>query len=366
MVSYQPESIDELAKLIASADRGSRLVPKGLGTNLFPVFDNDLFIDLSSFDRVEYRADDMTVTAGAGVTMSHLDQVLADRRQRLIVEPPADGTIGAMVATGSRGPLVYRYGGIRDIIIGIQVVLGDGLVARSGGLVIKNVAGYDLAKLFVGSRGLAGVVTEVTFRTHPLPEETYIVAVPVAARDTPELLKRLYRLDVEPVGAEWMNGKGYVLFEGRKGVAARQAEIAVARLESACEIVPGKEMLRAVAQERKAREGNVAFTVSVRPAKVPMLLEGMKKEFALEPLTGHMGTGHWDYQLEMREVATLKAAASWCHIYGAQLEVRSLSGSSDAISRFVADRVIGGLAGRVFKSIDPTCRFTGDLLGSSN
>ena len=99
--------------------------------------------------------------------------------------PTAAAPIGGLVATADSGPARHRYGGVRDLVIGITVVLSDGTVARSGGTVIKNVAGYDLGKLFTGSYGTLGLVTEVAVRLHPLPARTATV---VGATDDPERL----------------------------------------------------------------------------------------------------------------------------------------------------------------------------------
>jgi glycolate oxidase FAD binding subunit len=105
----------------------------------------------------------------AGTTMGHLASVLASAGQQLAVDAPAEATVGGVVATGMAGPRRFRYGAPRDLLIGITVVRADGVVAHSGGKVVKNVAGYDLGKLFSGSRGTLGLITEATFRLHPLP-----------------------------------------------------------------------------------------------------------------------------------------------------------------------------------------------------
>ncbi len=107
-----------------------------------------------------------------GVTLDELARVLARAGQRLALDPPgqpAGGTVGGVLATNVAGPLRLRYGAPRDLLIGITVVRADGTVARSGGKVVKNVAGYDLGKLFAGSRGTLGLITQATFRLHPLP-----------------------------------------------------------------------------------------------------------------------------------------------------------------------------------------------------
>src|SRR5215211_5386947 len=104
----------------------------------------------------------------------------------LALDPPGDeATIGGIVATGDSGPLRHRYGGPRDLVLGVTVALSDGTVARAGGKVIKNVAGYDLAKPMTGAYGTLGVVTQVSVRLHPLPRQWLTVVV---RRDEPRAL----------------------------------------------------------------------------------------------------------------------------------------------------------------------------------
>jgi glycolate oxidase FAD binding subunit len=114
----------------------------------------------------------MTVTVQAGMTLAALQAKLAKHGQWLAIDPPhaAKLTIGELIADNPSGPSRYGYGTMRDHLIGIEVALADGTLIHSGGKVVKNVAGYDLLKLFVGSRGSLGVTTQATFRLRPLPE----------------------------------------------------------------------------------------------------------------------------------------------------------------------------------------------------
>lgn len=135
----------------------------------------DLVLSTNRMDRVlEHAWEDMTVTVQAGCTVAALQSKLAEHGQRLALDSLwADrATIGGIIATNDSGPIRYRYGSIRDLLIGATVVLANGTIARSGGKVVKNVAGYDLPKLVTGSFGTLGVVTEATFRVHPLPRGT--------------------------------------------------------------------------------------------------------------------------------------------------------------------------------------------------
>jgi glycolate oxidase FAD binding subunit len=127
--------------------------------------------DLDSI--LEHNEGDLTAVVEAGVPLARLQEKLMDAGQMLALDPPGDGaTIGGIVATGDSGPLRHRYGGPRDLVLGVQVALPDGTVAKAGGKVIKNVAGYDLSKLQTGAFGTLGVITRVALRLHPLPRET--------------------------------------------------------------------------------------------------------------------------------------------------------------------------------------------------
>jgi glycolate oxidase FAD binding subunit len=182
-----PAGVSEAAAVLrAAAALGLATVPRGAGTRLawgVPPARCDLVIDTSLMNRVlEHASGDLVVRVQAGVGLAQLRSVLAEAGQRLALDPPpaspspltpgngdGAGTIGGVLATGVAGPLRLRYGTPRDLAIGITMVLADGTVAKSGGKVVKNVAGYDLGKLFAGSYGTLGLIAEVAFRLHPQP-----------------------------------------------------------------------------------------------------------------------------------------------------------------------------------------------------
>src|SRR5579859_5728179 len=169
-----PGSTAEAAALLrAAASFGLAVVPRGAGTGMSwgaPPSSCDLVVDLRSMDQVlEHAAGDLVARVQAGLTMGRLASALAAAGQELALDVPADATVGGVVATGTAGPRRFRYGAPRDLLIGITIVRADGVVARSGGKVVKNVAGYDLGKLFSGSQGTLGLITEVAFRLHPRP-----------------------------------------------------------------------------------------------------------------------------------------------------------------------------------------------------
>ena len=160
---------------------------------------------------LEHAAGDLVVRVQAGVGIGQLAAALAVAGQRLALDPPAldgGGTIGGLLATGTAGPLRLRYGPPRDLLIGITVVRADGAVTRSGGKVVKNVAGYDLGKLFTGSYGTLGLITEAAFRLHPMPAATAFVTLdcagPAAAQSAAHhggrLAARASRRGTRPAG----------------------------------------------------------------------------------------------------------------------------------------------------------------------
>ena len=167
---------------------------------------------------VEHNRADLTAVVQAGARLRELQERLAEGGQMLALDPPLGAgeaaTVGGVVAAGDSGPLRHRYGAARDLLLGMQVVLADGTLARSGGRVIKNVAGYDLAKLFSGSFGTLGLIVEVVVRLHPLPVDRVTV---VSRSGDAEVLQRVALaaaaapLELESLDVRWSDGEGVVL-----------------------------------------------------------------------------------------------------------------------------------------------------------
>jgi glycolate oxidase FAD binding subunit len=178
----EPASTAEAAALLrAAADLGLSVVPRGAGRRLSwgaRPGSCDLIVGTARLDRIlEHAAGDLVVSVQAGVSLDVLQDRLAAEGQRLALDPPGGATIGGLIASGVAGPLRFRYGAPRDLLIGITVIRADGTAAKAGGKVVKNVAGYDLGKLFAGSYGTLGLITEATFRLHPRPAASACVTV---------------------------------------------------------------------------------------------------------------------------------------------------------------------------------------------
>jgi glycolate oxidase FAD binding subunit len=164
------------AVLRVCAEAGAAVVPWGGGTlmSLGNIPQRvDVVLKLDKLARlVEHDDANLTATVEAGSTAAAFQRALAERRQFLPIDPPRpnDATLGGIAAANINGPRRALYGGMRDLVIGMKMVLASGEQVKAGGKVVKNVAGYDLAKLFIGSLGTLGVITELTFRVSPLPE----------------------------------------------------------------------------------------------------------------------------------------------------------------------------------------------------
>lgn len=182
-----PQDDEQVAALLhLAAGEGQAVVPRGAGTKDrlgAPLRRADLVLSTTRLTRlIEYNPADLTVTAQAGMTLARLQALLGREGQRLALDPPHSGgaTLGGVVAANHNGPRRLLYGGVRDIVLGMRVALTAGHVIKCGGRVVKNVAGYDMNKLVIGSMGSLGVITEVTVKVRPLPDasKTYALGFP--------------------------------------------------------------------------------------------------------------------------------------------------------------------------------------------
>ena len=202
----RPASVDEVAGALAVANRhGAGVVPRGGGTKLglgAPPRRADLLLALDQIHAIgEYSPADLTISCQAGVRWRDLQAYVGAHQQFVPIDPPfaSDATVGGVLATNSYGPSRIGYGAPRDYLIGVKVANPDGALTKAGGKVVKNVAGYDLNKLYIGSLGTVGVIVEATWKLLPMPatSETLLIGLP-DVRAASQIALRTIRAGLQP------------------------------------------------------------------------------------------------------------------------------------------------------------------------
>jgi glycolate dehydrogenase FAD-binding subunit len=274
----RPGTAEEAAELLRTlGDDGRPVRPRGGATKPWgPVFEG-AEVETGGLDRiVEHNVGDFTAILEAGVRLADAQDAFAQHGQMLALDPALNGyaTVGGVMATNDSGPLRHRYGGMRDLVVGVSVALSDGTLAQSGGKVIKNVAGYDLGKLFCGSFGTLGLIVRVAVRLHPLPPAT---ASAVGASDDPERLGAAARalsalpLEADCLDVDWRDGAGRLLVRYGAAAAGEQAAATVARMQDGgledCVVVEDDDELWMT--QRVHQRGECVLKVSGRATDLP-------------------------------------------------------------------------------------------------
>ena len=287
---------------------------------------------------VDYPARDLTITVEAGMTIAALARLLAAEGQRLPVDVPCvdRATVGGVLATNTSGPRRYGWGTIRDYVIGLRAVDGQGKTFSTGGRVVKNAAGYDLSKLLTGSLGTLGVVTQVSLMVKPLPEASALVVCPVADATAAEaVLARLVRSTTRPVAIELLTGPAWredqalqavpvsglgrvvIGFEGCRGDVAWMVEQLLREWRSAGVVTP--VALQGAACERLWREliefpaeaiGDrppTVIEISVPPSRVVSLVRALAQVDPKCSIQAHAGDGVILGRLSLEPQAALAA-----------------------------------------------------------
>lgn len=208
-----PNDADELARALKKySDEKCAVVPRGGGTMMelgAPLARADVELSLEKFSRIlDYQPENLTIRVQAGAIWDTLAAELAKHGQMVPLDAPCPtrATVGGILATNASGALRVRYGSARDLVIGMRIALADGQLLKGGGQVVKNVAGYDLPKLFIGSLGTLGVITEATFKVVPLPKQTgTLVASFDNFADASEIGLRVLQSKLLPLGIEVLN-----------------------------------------------------------------------------------------------------------------------------------------------------------------
>jgi glycolate oxidase FAD binding subunit len=237
---------------------------------------------------VEHNAGDLTAVVEAGARLETLQETFAAEGQMLALDPPTRGggagegagaSIGGVLATADSGPLRHRYGAVRDLVLGVTLALSDGTLARAGGKVIKNVAGYDLGKLFTGSYGTLGLVVELAVRLHPRPARTGTAA---GTGDDPRALARGASavahapLEADCLDVAWENGAGRVLVRlsgADPGVRLAQAADLLAGAGLAVDVTEDDDAVWAAQRDgQRSPAGETVLKVSALSSALPRVL----------------------------------------------------------------------------------------------
>lgn len=205
----EPASVPEVSDVVRrAAAEGHAIYPLGGQTMLhfgLPPSKPGIGVDLRRLDQViDYPARDMTITVQAGITIAKLQALLKAESQQLPVDVPLPekATLGGALAVNSSGPRRYGYGTLRDYVIGISVINDEGHETKAGGRVVKNVAGYDMCKLYVGSLGTLGIITQVTLKLKPRPQCQRMLTLPCPGENLADVLNRLHGSRTRPVCVE--------------------------------------------------------------------------------------------------------------------------------------------------------------------
>ena len=297
-------------------------------------------VDTKGMDQLlDHNASDLTATVQPGMPLQRLQAALGAEGQWFAVDSPlahAPGevrraTVGGIFAAADGGPRRLRYGPIRDLVTGVTVVLSDGTVARSGGTVIKNVAGYDLVKLFCGSLGTLGLVAELHLRLHPLPETSTTLRMPAGVEAACAVAVELMRSGVVASAIDWAHDALWVRLEGRAdGVRSGREEVAAIgrRHGLTAEGLQDDDELAAwdrLVEELAGRPGETVLRAATLPDRLPRAARALQQQATRNgvdvQLASHCGLG-----LHTARLRSGDAQAQADVLEGWRADLRELSG----------------------------------------
>ena len=337
----EPQSAEEIADFVRRCETDRiTLAPLGAARTLSQIRTTPVQIGISlrrMAKIVAYEPEDMTVVAQAGVTVGDLNGTLEQRGQRLPVDPRSPGvtTLGSLIAAAHAGPLRLSEGTVRDLLIGIQFVGHGGRLIRSGGRVVKNVAGYDLMKVLTGSFGTLGIVTEATFKVRPIPEN-YTLAIATfddadaafAAASTLHDQIPLIHLEVTSPSASatiWGSEQFAVLagFAGIRPELEYQRDRIANVLGGGIELIDGD---RALARYIALRDLDFPDCINARMAVLPNELARCASQASAE-FVAHVGSGIADLWMPADDPRVAAQARAMAHSARGHLRVISAPAS---------------------------------------
>lgn len=324
----RPGDLDEVRAAVL--DTTGPLAIAGAGTAAAwagPLGPVDAVLDTTALCGViTHNPGDMTVAVRAGTPLRALHDELGFHAQHVSLDAAriADGaTVGGLLATGDAGPAALIYGSLRDVVIGVTLVLADGTIARSGGHVIKNVAGYDLAKIVHGSHGTLAVVAEVVLRLHPVPKATITLELPCPLPEAAAAAARVLGGPGEPAALEWTSdGVLLVRLEGTDTALHARAERVSEQLGAGATVADGDPWARHAEITRGVSDAAV-LRIGVRPSRLPALLA----ELPTSAVTAGLGTGVATVTLPAEAVADAHSAV---HAAGGTSVLRARPAGADA------------------------------------
>jgi glycolate oxidase FAD binding subunit len=284
-----PGSAEELAEALASSQRSRQSIhlcgnstKDRMGGPISPA---DVRISTAKLNRVlQYEPSDLTISVEAGITYRELTRVLAENRQMIPLDPPFSehATVGGVVAANASGPQRRLYGTARDIVIGMTFVTLEGKLIRSGGMVVKNVAGLDMGKLMIGSFGTLAAVAVINFRLHPMPAATRtFVREFVRATEAITARDKILKSSLQPAAIDIIkSAAGYDLMIQAGGSAAvldrYSVELAGARvLEGSEESKLWERIREFTSQYLRENENGVVLRISCTLSEVGRVLEAL-------------------------------------------------------------------------------------------
>ena len=377
-----PGKPEEVAAVVTqAAAAGAPVLPWGGGTGMAvgePPSRAGIVLGMRRLARVvEHEPGDLTVTVEAGLTLDGLQDALRARGQWLSLDPPdgARATVGGLIAANAAGPRRQLYGTVRDLLIGVTVVTAAGDVVRGGGRVVKNVAGYDLPKLFVGSWGTLGVVVDATFKLRPRPDDERLVAARFdRLKDCGAAVRAVLGGDLIPNAVEILDptaaaalglAAAATLVVGFDGLL-EQIDWQVAELATLLSPLGGRDLatLPPATWPRLATIGRDAFaepaavmTLSVLPTLVVDVMEqgasAARQRGLASAWSAHAGVGVVTGAIEAgREVAAVASALTeWRSIAGAGGGHATLTWAPLALKSQVPVWGDAGVAGRIMQRI---------------
>ncbi len=386
LADFRPEDVESLRETVREqVARGRAIYPRGGGTALdyggIPRRPG-VAVDTRSIGRlIDYPFADMTITVQAGMTLSALRAILAEQRQRLLVDAPDPdrATLGGIYATNTTGSRRFGAGRPRDQIIGVSFVTSDGAEVKGGGRVVKNVAGYDFPKLLTGSMGTLGIITQLTVKVRPIPEASAIAWLPLTGPvAAAERLERLNTSDTRPIALDLLNAPAARAIGRELGLSGEYPVLVIGFEDNAdsvrwqidrLKVEVGRSDLMVVEGEptaplwdalngfQAAGPGRLSFVANLRPSTVAGFVEGLDPErWAVQAHAGNgivrgHALGEWDLDEAARTIEPFRDRA--IRDGGNLVLARCPTDWKERLGVWGAPRADRAIADRVRAALDP-------------